>query len=87
MVVDPVANLSRHHGRVEIMVELEERRGGGREGVWEGEEREGEEREGEREGRVERGEGGKVERWEGGKVEGKKKEGGSWREGGEEKVT
>ena len=66
MVVDPVANLSRHHGRVEIMVELEERRGGGREGVWEGEKREGE-----REGRVERGEGGKVGRWEGGKVEGK----------------
>ena len=65
MVVDPIANLYRHHRRVKVMVELEERRGGEREGV-----REGEEREVEREGRVERGrEDGEVGGWGGGRME------------------
>ena len=65
MVVDPVANLSRHHGRVEIMVELEERRRGGEEGGREcGREKREREKEKEelREGRVGRWEGGKVGR-------------------------
>lgn len=68
MAVDPVANLYRHHGGVEIMVELEEGRGGGREcGREYGREKRGREK-----GKEELREGG----WEGGKEE-------KWRERGE----